>query len=116
DQGWAIAADSPNQEAALNYLDMFSEPNNYQDFANAVGFIPTQPTATLDSQLGRGVAPYLANYRVGFEQYWVQPKGAGQWANGSQGASWFAPFNEWEDPVALADQAQADLQAGLDSN
>jgi raffinose/stachyose/melibiose transport system substrate-binding protein len=115
DQGWAIAADSPNQEAAVDYLAMFSEPDNYQNFVNAVGFIPTQATATLDSQLGREVAPYLANYRVGFEQFWVAPKGAGQWSNGSQGASWFKPFNEWDDAVALANQAQADLQAGLDS-
>jgi raffinose/stachyose/melibiose transport system substrate-binding protein len=116
DQGWAIAADSPNQEAALNYLAMFSEPANYQAFVNAVGFIPTQPTATLDSRLGQTVAPYLANYRVGFEQYWVSPKGAGQWANASQGASWFKPFNQWDDPTALANQAQADLQAGLDAS
>ncbi len=115
DQGWAIAADSPNQEAALDYLTMFSEPDNYQDFVNAVGFIPTQPTATLDSQLGREVAPYLNNYRVGFEQFWVQPKGAGQWANGSNGAAWFQPYNEWDDAAALANQAQSDLQAGLDS-
>ena len=74
----------------------------------------TQPTATLETTLGQAVAPFLANYRVGFEQYWVQPAGAGQWANGSQGASWFAPFNEWTDPAALAKQAQADLQAALD--
>jgi raffinose/stachyose/melibiose transport system substrate-binding protein len=115
DQGWAIAANTPNEEAALNYLTMFSEPDNYQEFANAVGFLPTQPTATLDSQLGKAVAPYLENYRVGYEQFWIDPKGAGQWANGGQGASWFAPFNEWEDAAALAAQAQADLQAGLDA-
>lgn len=116
DQGWAIAANTPNEEAALNYLTMFSEPDNYQEFANAVGFIPTQPTATLDTQLGMAVAPYLDNYRVGYEQFWIDPKGAGQWANGGQGSSWFQPFNEWDDAAALADQAQADLQAGLDSN
>lgn len=116
DQGWAIAADSPNQEAALDYLTMFSEPDNYQEFVNAVGFIPTQPTATLDSQLGEAVAPYLDSYRVGFEQHWVAPKGAGQWANGSQAPQWFQPFGEWEDSVALANQAQEDLQAGLDSS
>lgn len=113
DQGWAIAANSPNQEAALDYVAAFSEPDNYQAFVNAVGFIPTQPTATLDSQLGEAVAPYLDNYRVGFEQFWVQPTGAGQWANGSQAASWFAPFNEWEDAAALAAQSQADLEAAL---
>jgi raffinose/stachyose/melibiose transport system substrate-binding protein len=116
DQGWAIAADSPNRQAALDYLAAFSEPANYQEFVNAVGFIPTQPTATLDTQLGRAIAPLLENYRVGFEQYWQSPKGAGQWANGSQGAAWFAPFNEWTDPEALANQAQDDLQAGLDAN
>lgn len=115
DQGWAIAADTPNKDAAVAYLTAFSEPGNYQAFVNAVGFIPTQPTATLDSKLGEAVAPYLANYRVGFEQFWVAPKGVGQWANGSQAASWFAPFNEWTDAKALADQAQADLQAGLDA-
>ena len=115
DQGWAVAAGTPNEEAALNYLTMFSEPDNYQEFANAVSFIPTQPTAVLDTQLGVEVAPYLANYRVGFEQFWAAPKGAGQWANGSQGAAWFQPFNEWDDAAALAEQAQADLQAGLDT-
>lgn len=116
DQGWAIAANTPNAEAALNYLSLFSEPDNYQEFVNAVGFIPTQPTATLETQLGAEVAPYLENYRVGFEQFWVAPKGAGQWANGSQAAAWFKPFNEWDDPVALAQQSQADLQAGLDAS
>ena len=113
DQGWAIAADSPNQDAALAYVSAFSDPDNYQAFVNAVGFLPTQSTATLDSQLGAAVAPYLENYRVGFEQYWVLPTGAGQWANASQAASWFEPFNEWSDAAALADQAQSDLDAGL---
>ena len=81
---------------------------------STVGFIPTQPTATLETPIGQALAPYLENYRVGFEQYWVEPSGAGQWANGSLGSSWFAPFNEWDDPAALATQAQIDLQAALD--
>jgi raffinose/stachyose/melibiose transport system substrate-binding protein len=113
DQGWAIAAGTPNAEAALLYLTEFSEPEQYQAFINAVGFIPTQPGATLDTQIGEEIAPYLENFRVGFEQYWVTPTGAGQWA--FPYASFFAPFNEWEDPQALADAAQADLQAGLDA-
>jgi raffinose/stachyose/melibiose transport system substrate-binding protein len=115
DMGWMINANTPNEEAALLFLEEFSEPDNYQEFVNAVGFIPTQPTATLETQIGQEVAPYLENFRVGFEQFWVAPKGAGQWANGSQGASWFQPFNEWDDAAALAAQAQADLQAGLDT-
>jgi len=116
DQGWSIAANSPNQEAALAYVAAFSDPANYQEFVNAVGFLPTQPTATLETQLGEQVAQYLANYRVGYEQFWVEPSGAGQWSNGSLAASWYQPFNEWDDAAALADASQSDLQAGLDAS
>jgi raffinose/stachyose/melibiose transport system substrate-binding protein len=115
DMSWMIAENADNREAALAYLAALSDPTEYQAFVDAVGLLPTQPTATLESQLGEAVAPLLDNYRVGFEQFWVQPTGAGQWANGSQGAAWFEPFNEWSDPVELADQAQADLEAGLGS-
>jgi raffinose/stachyose/melibiose transport system substrate-binding protein len=112
DQGWAIAAGSPNIDAALLYLEAFSEPENYQAFVDAVGFIPTQPTASLNTKIGAEIAVYLDNFRVGYEQYWVAPTGVGQWA--APFASFFAPFNEWTDPAALADRAQADLQSGLD--
>jgi raffinose/stachyose/melibiose transport system substrate-binding protein len=114
DQGWAIAANSPNVEAAKAYVAAFSEPDVYQAFIDATNFIPTQPTATLAGTLGTALAPYLENFQVGYEQYWTDPAGAGQWANGGQGASWFQPFNQWDDPVALSAQAQADLQAALD--
>ncbi len=114
DQGWAIAAKSPNTETALLYLEAFSDPANYQEFANAVGFIPTQPGATLDTQIGQEVAPYLANFRVGYEQYWVAPKGAGQYANPF--ASYFTPFGEFDDATELANKVQEDLQSGLDAN
>lgn len=114
DQGWAIASNSSNVEIAKKYVGAFSDPANYQAFVTATGFIPTQPTATLESTLGLALKPILENYAVGFEQYWVNPAGSGQWANGSQGAQFFAPFNQWEDPVELATQAQIDLQAALD--
>lgn len=113
DQGWAIAANTPNPEAALLYLSEFSDPANYQAFVDAVGFIPTQPTAKLNTQIGAEVAPYLANFRVGYEQYWIAPKGAGQFAN--PWASYFKPFGTDDDPQVLADKVQADLQAGLDA-
>jgi len=114
DQGWAVAAKTANKDAAMLYLTEFSDPANYQSFANAVGFIPTQSTATLDTQIGKEVAPYLANFRVGYEQYWVAPKGAGQYANPY--ASYFKPFGTYDDPQTLADKVQADLQSGLDAN
>jgi raffinose/stachyose/melibiose transport system substrate-binding protein len=111
DQGWAIAAKTPNAESALKYLSEFSAPDNYQAFADAVGFIPTQPGAKLNTGIGAEVASYLANFRVGYEQYWVAPKGAGQFANPF--ASYFKPFGTYDDPKTLADKVQADLQAGL---
>ena len=114
DQGWAVAANTPNKDAAMKYLTEFSDPANYQAFANAVGFIPTQPGATLDTQIGKEVAEYLANFRVGYEQYWVAPKGAGQYANPY--ASYYKPFGTYDDPQELADKVQADLQSGLDAN
>lgn len=113
DQGWVIAAKTPNKEAAIQYLTEFSDPANYQAFANAVGFIPTQPTAKLDTQIGAEVAPYLSNFKVGYEQYFVAPKGAGQFAN--PWASYFKPFGTYDDAQSLADKAQADLQSGLDA-
>jgi raffinose/stachyose/melibiose transport system substrate-binding protein len=114
DQGWAIAANTPFPAESEAYLAAFSEPDNYNAFINAVGFIPTQPSATLDTQLGEKVAPYLENYRVGYEQFWVMPQGAGQWADISQAPSWFAPFNEWQSVDALATRIEQDLDAGLD--
>lgn len=115
DMSWMVAENAPNKEAALAYLAALSDPDEYQKFVNDVGLIPTQPTATLETTLGQAIAPLLDNYRVGFEQYWLAPTGAGQWANGSQAAAWFQPFNEWDDPDALAQQAQEDLEAGLNS-
>jgi len=114
DQGWAIAANTPNKDASILYLSEFSDPANYAAFANEVGFIPTQPNVTLDTKIGTEVAPYLANFKVGYEQYWVAPKGAGQYANPY--ASYFAPFGTYTDAKTLADKVQADLQSGLDAN
>ncbi len=113
DQGWSIAANTPHKDAALAYLTAFSDPANYQAFVTALGFIPTQPTAKLDTPIGQEIAPYLNNFHVGWEQYWVAPKGAGQYANPF--ASYFKPFGTFDTPQEAADKAQADLQAGLDA-
>ncbi len=114
DQGWAIAQNSPNKDAAVAYLAEFSDPANYQAFVSAVGVIPTQPTAKLDTAIGAELTPYLENFRVGFELYWVAPTGAGQFASPMQN-NMFKPFGTFDDPQAAAAQAQADLQSGLDA-
>jgi raffinose/stachyose/melibiose transport system substrate-binding protein len=114
DQGWTINANTPNKDAALAYLAALSEPDTYQDFVTAVGIIPTQPTATLGTQLGKEIAPYLDQFKIGYELDWVAPTGAGQYA--FPYASFFTPFGTFETAQEAADAAQADLQAGLDAN
>ncbi len=106
--------ETPVEDIAMAYLAAFSEPDNYNAFANATNYLPTQPTATLDNTLGQATAPILqaGDFTVGFEQWWVGPKGAGQWANGSQAALWL--YNgDFSDPIGAADQSQADLESGL---
>ncbi len=113
DQGWTIAANTPNKDASLAYLSEFSEPANYQAFVTAVGAIPTQPTATLDTALGRAIAPSLENFRIGWERYWIAPKGSGEFA--FPYATFLQPFGTFATAEEAANAAQADLQAGLDS-
>jgi len=113
DVGWIVAAKTSKSDAALKWLDYFSQPENYQAYVTAVGIIPTQAGAKLNTTLGKEVAPYLGNFRLGYELLWVGPKGAGQWAQPN--ASFFKPFNQWDDAKKMADQAQADLQAGLNA-
>ncbi len=113
DQGWTIAANTPNKDAALAYLAEFSEPANYQAFVTAVGAIPTQAGATLDTKLGQAISASLPNFRIGWERYWVAPKGAGEFA--FPYASFFTPFGTFETAQQAADAAQADLDAGLTS-
>jgi raffinose/stachyose/melibiose transport system substrate-binding protein len=111
DVGWVAAAKTTKKDAALKWLDFFSQPENYQAYVTAVGIIPTQATAKLNTTLGKEVAPYLSNFRLGYELLWVGPKGAGQWAQPN--ASFFKPYNQWDDPAKLAIQVQSDLDAGL---
>jgi raffinose/stachyose/melibiose transport system substrate-binding protein len=113
DQGWSIAANTPHKEAALEYVSEFSDPANYAAFVNALGFIPTQPNVEWTATIGSEVAPYLDNFHVGWEQFWVAPKGAGQFA--TPFASFFKPFGTFETAQEAGDKAQADLQAGLDA-
>jgi raffinose/stachyose/melibiose transport system substrate-binding protein len=113
DMVYSVAAKGPNKDGALAWLSAFSDPANYQAFVDAVQFIPTQPGATLNAKIGTEIAPYLENFKIGFEQYWVAPKGAGTFAGGPILNNMFKPFGTFDDPQAAATQAQSDLDAGL---
>ena len=57
DMSLAVAAETPVPELATAYLAAFSEPDNYNAFANATKYMPTQPTACSDSTLGQSTRP-----------------------------------------------------------
>jgi raffinose/stachyose/melibiose transport system substrate-binding protein len=114
DMSLAIAESSDVKDIATAYLAAFSEPDNYNAFANATNYLPTQPTAVLESKLGQSIAPILqaGSFTIGYEQWFVGPQGAGQFANGGQGSLWMYQ-GDFGDPVEAANQAQADLESGL---
>jgi raffinose/stachyose/melibiose transport system substrate-binding protein len=117
DMVFSVAGNAPNKDAALAWLADFSEPANYQAFVDAVQFIPTQADATLNAKIGAELAPYLGGFKVGFEQYWIAPKGAGTYAAGPiLPNNLFKPFGEFDDPQAAATKSQEDLDAGLQAN
>ena len=112
----AVAEETEVPELASAYLAAFSEAESYNDFVNATGFIPTQPTAVLDNTLGQSISPILqaGDFAIGLEQWMVLPKGVGQWANGWEGARWLYD-GSFDDPVEAANQAQADWDSGLNA-
>jgi raffinose/stachyose/melibiose transport system substrate-binding protein len=115
DASLSIAANAPNKDAALKWLEFFSQPENYSDYVNAVGILPSQPSAKLTSKIGNEVQPYLTDYDTHISVLWVNPKGLGKYVTGPFNATNFAPYGDFEDVQKLADQVEADWQAALKS-
>ena len=115
DASLSVAGNAPNKEAALKWLEMFSEPENYSAYANAVGIIPTQPGATLTAAIGEDLKPYLPNYHNHISVLFVNPKGLSKYVIGPFSAANFVPYGEFEDAQKLADQVQADWDLALQS-
>jgi len=115
DASLSIAGNAPNKEAALKWLEIFSEPENYSAYANAVGIIPTQPGAELTAAIGEELKPYLPNFSNHISVLFVNPKGLSKYVSGPFSAANFVPYGEFEDAKQLADQVQADWGLALNS-
>lgn len=108
DFGLAVAASSPNRDAALKWLAFYADPANYAEFIKAVGFIPAQPdvktTPFLDS-----LAPYVQTMRLAWDQVFHPQPTAGKYATFYYLG--IKPIGGFSDMRQLAEREQKDWDA-----
>ena len=110
----AVAADTPVPELASAYLAAFSEPDSYNAFANATGYIPTQPTAVLDNTLGAVDLTDPAGGELRNRSRAVDGASEGRRPVGQRlGSGPVAVPRRQPGPVEAANEAQADWESGL---
>lgn len=71
------SASAPNPEAAMAWLEFFSEPDNYTKFVETSGFSPAQPNIS-SSDFLNGIAQYTSEFRSGWDRIWIANNNAGQ--------------------------------------
>ncbi|MCL2055724.1 MAG: hypothetical protein FWH02_00720, partial [Oscillospiraceae bacterium] len=107
-----------NRDGALAVLEFFSQPDEYINFTNEVGFYPTQPNVNHTNEFLKTMDVYMQSPSQEFGAY--VPKGVGEYG-GSGGSNAFlysvigGPFT-YEQLAAAAqedwDSARAAFAAG----
>lgn len=113
DASLSIAANAPNKDAALKWMAFFSQPEIYSEYVNAVGILPTQPSAKLTSPIAAEIQPFLSNFHNHISVLFVSPKGLGKYVAGPFSSANFKPYGDFEDSKKLADQVQADWEVAM---
>jgi raffinose/stachyose/melibiose transport system substrate-binding protein len=98
-------------DAALKFINLFSQPENYAAYVNAVGTLPTQPNATLSADYAKEIVPLLPTFAVAFNEMMLYPKNVGKYAGFD--ITNMAPIGDVNDPQDMANKAEADWQAAL---
>ncbi len=115
---FAINAHSDNTQEALNWMEMLSDNANYTDFVNTCGFIPTMDNVEVTNAFIKEILPYTTNMKSAWGQYYRQPSGVGQYAQGTVGfngqylESAGGPI---ESPEELADLTQKDFSDAVNA-
>lgn len=65
---------SAHQDAALAWLDFFSQPKNYTTFAKLSGFAPAQPNIVTDDPFLDSISQYASDFRLFWESIVVAPQ------------------------------------------
>jgi raffinose/stachyose/melibiose transport system substrate-binding protein len=112
DMTFMVAEKSKNKDAALKYLAFFSDPANYAEFVNAVGFLPAQPNVDLKSDFIKELQPNLQGFRLTWDQQFINRKNEGEHVAGSSvHAEFLAPAGPIKKPEELAALTQKEWDA-----
>lgn len=73
----AVAQNAPNKDAALAWLEFFSDPANYAKFVATSGYASAQPDISTSDFLN-SIADYTSEFRSAWDVIWVANNNAGQ--------------------------------------
>lgn len=103
---WFVHADSDMKEAAMQWLEFISRPDNYTEFINTVGWLPTQSVPVENAILDE-VNQYPIE--LAYEQIHIGRPTQGELA--SAFPHFLTPMGTIETPEELARRAMADWRA-----
>lgn len=104
-----VPTNAPNQEAALAYLEFFSDPENYAAFVATCGFAPAQPDIPA-SEFLQSIEPFTAQFEPAWDGTWVPNLNAGPAALLAFNYAGIAPLGTLS-PEDAAAAAEADWAA-----
>lgn len=111
DMSWMVLEKAKNKDAALKWLAMQAEPDNYAAFAKASGFLPTQ-NVQVDDPFINEISPYLSNFKLAWDQLFINRENAGEHVSGSSvHAEFLAPAGPVKTPQELAELSQKEWDA-----
>lgn len=113
DMTWYVTEKGKNKEGALKWLEFFSQPEIYQQFVKAAGFLPTQPNIKTDSEFfDNEVMPYMDGFQLAYEILMINRENVGEHlaAEGVH-TEYLAPGGEFKTAQELADVQQKEWEA-----
>lgn len=112
DMTWMVVENSPKKDYALKWLEMLSEKENYTDFVNTAGFLPTQSDVAISSEFIKEIQPNLDNFKLSWDQLFINRQNVGQFiSESSVHAEFLTPAGPLATPKELAEKSQADWDA-----
>ncbi|UFJ42631.1 extracellular solute-binding protein [Brevibacillus humidisoli] len=113
DMTWYVAEKGPNKEGALKWLVFFSQPEIYQQFVQAAGFLPTMDNVKTNSAfLDNEVMPYMDRFQLAYEILMINRENVGEHlaAEGVH-TEFLAPGGPFRSAKELADVQQKEWEA-----